>query len=105
MSKEPKKPKMVSQFAGTEYGDGLSWNEPKQSENLQIVERALSSDEKCRQFHGIPLFLFNMYMDGLSGQFIKNSKFKPREQLSMVFYKFKTNLFNSQIGKYVIVTF
>ena len=95
---EPKKPKMVSTFSETTYGDGLSWNEPKKPDILPVVDRALSTDQKCRQFHGIPLFLFNLYIKGLQGQFITNGKFQPKEQLSMVFYKLKTNLSNGQIG-------
>ena len=29
---------------------------------MPVVERALRNDTRCRQFTGIPLFMFNLYM-------------------------------------------
>ena len=65
---------------------------------MPLVERALRNDTRCRQFTGIPLFLFNFYMQGLKGKFVKNSKFSPHDQLALCFNMLKTNETNIQLG-------
>ena len=90
---------MKSVYVGTEHTNG---DETIRVGLLKIVERSLSTDKLCRQFHGIPLALFNTYMKGLEGKFLKRCKLKPKEQLSIVLNKFKSNLYNSQLGKFVL---
>ena len=65
---------------------------------LPVVERALQTDKTCRQFTGIPLYLFNMYMTGLKGKFLKDCKFSPHDQLCILFNMMKTNSCNTQLG-------
>ena len=59
---------------------------------MPVVERALVNDTRCRQFLGIPLFLFNMLMKALDGQFMKRSKFSPHDQLALLFNMMKTGV-------------
>ena len=65
---------------------------------MPVVERALVNDTRCRQFLGIPLFLFNMLMKALDGQFMKRSKFSPHDQLALLFNMMKTNQTNINLG-------
>ena len=71
---------------------------PKKPPMLPVVERALVNDIKCRQFTGIPLYLFNLYMTGLEGQFLKRSKLSPHDQLALLFNMMKTNQSNINLG-------
>ena len=59
---------------------------------MPVVERALVNDIRCRQFLGIPLYLFNMLMTALEGQFMKRSKFSPHDQLALLFNMMKTGV-------------
>ena len=91
MNREPEVPAKVPEEVPIPPGA----EKPKM---MPVVERALVNDIKCRQFTGLPLFMFNLYMTGLKGQFMKNSKFSPHDQLALLFNMMKTNQTNINLG-------
>ena len=65
-----------------------------------VTQRALSSDKKCRQFHGIKLKIFNQIFLGLEEKFgfVKSHKLAPKDQLSIFYHKLKANADNTELS-------
>ena len=63
-----------------------------------ITKRALSSDKKCRQFHGINKKLFNQIYSGIEGKFVKSHKLAPKDQLSLFYHKLKAGADNTELS-------
>ena len=63
-----------------------------------VTQRALSSDKKCKKFHGINLGLFNQIYDGIQGKFVKSHKLAPKDQLSVFYHKLKANCDNTELS-------
>ena len=65
---------------------------------LLVTQRALSSDKKCRQFHGISKKLFNQIYSGIEGKFLKSHKLAPKDQLSIFYHKLKAGADNTELS-------
>jgi hypothetical protein len=63
-----------------------------------VTQRALSSDKKCKKFHGINLGLFNLIHEGIQGKFVKSHKLAPKDQLSVFYHKLKANCDNTELS-------
>ena len=63
-----------------------------------ITKRALSSDKKCKKFHGINLNLFNQIYSGIEGKFVSSKKLAPKDQLSIFYHKLKANADNTVLS-------
>ena len=89
--------------------DKMNQTEPKVTEipkpaNLPVVDRALSSNEKCLNFMSIPLVVFKQVLIALKGQFLKGVRIESghvlseSDQLALFYNKCKSNNTNGVLA-------